>query len=148
MHKNAVWLYFLYTLGIIVFIYTCFTGWKLWQFYRLTERATPQEINWSIYQPSDDEYRMQADYSFESRGKQYKDRYILPEPKLYNIYAAEQVQKEVSQKKWNVWFAKNDEKHSQLIKKFPMKECIYTLILWGLLIYFILLGFYVSKQQH
>jgi len=145
MHKNKFWLGFLALITLTM-------GWFTWQtlsktkdYFALSDLTTPSSITWSAIKMGEDHYLLSANYSFLLAKKEITKTEILTTPIYPNPWAAELAASKQEGKKWHIWYAPNDPKHASLYKHFPTKELISTIILWGVWIYFLWLGFYVTK---
>lgn len=116
------------------------------KYHQLDANASATITKWSVHPISEEQYQIIAVYHFP-----YKTDVIDGEtaftPYVRNPYTAEQYIKENSHLKWTVWYNSANPHQSSLQKRFPVKECLYAATLWGIFIYFVWLGNYVSKRQ-
>lgn len=144
MHKNPYWLIFLLFIGIAVIGYTGFTFYKIYQYNRLSQSIAPQSIEWTIHPLDVDSFSLMSTYQFDwnqknySGSAEYSDRYL-------NDWAAQEGLGRRKLEKWRVWFDPEDPHFSTLYHEYPMKQVIYTFMLWGLLLYFAWLGHSVTR---
>jgi hypothetical protein len=75
----------------------------------------------------------------------YSGASVLTDEPFRNRWGAQEAITQYAAKEWRVWFDHKDPDYSSLQKKFPLKECVSAIFLWGLLLYFLWLGFYVAK---
>ena len=145
MHKNIFWQAFL----VIVFASTLwYSGIALYDYYsysQLKVQTSPSNIEWSIEEVKDEYFVAKGNYHFNFKGNSYTGTSALTDDAYRNRWAAEQGLKELSTLKPKIWFDPQNPQHSSLQKKFPLKECISAIFLWGLTFYFLWLGFYVSR---
>lgn len=145
MYKNPIWLALL---TLFVFVAICFsgnTGYMLYQYKVKTTPSTPKTIHWNVESKASDRYVVSAKYSFLFDDKEWEGNTIFDAKGFKNILAADHAIETFSKKKWTVWFSPKNPKNSTINLFFPLKSCIYTAILWGILLYFVWLGIYVKK---
>lgn len=147
MHSNRIWLAFLAVLMMIVVGYSAMALYRLYHYYVLSGTASASQIEWSTHRLSDDEYVVDAKYDFPVKGVAVNSESTLKDPVFRNAWAAEQAIKEYQKRAWKVYYNPGNPTDSTLQKYYPLKECISASILWGLVIYFIGLGYYVKKVE-
>ena len=147
MHQNPFWLGFLSIIGLIVLGYSMSTAWTVYSFYRLDQKAPLDASVWSIVTVAEDEHIPEANYSFTFDGKTYQGSMVFKHLTYKNAWALKQSLSQIQKEYKTVWFSSQDPTYSSLQKSFPLKECIYTACLWGLLLYFIWLGYHVTKYN-
>lgn len=147
MHKNPVWLAFLIAIALIVAWYCGVALFKLYRYNVLTAQAPAGNIQWSVKTLSDEEYIVHAHYAFAAAGKNYTGETDFIDEVFLNAWAAEQALSKYSAKTWTVWYQPGNFNHSTLQKKFPTKECWSAGVMLALMLYFIWLGFYVTRYQ-
>lgn len=147
MHKNPIWLAFLACLVLIVLWFTGTAIYKIYLFERFDAYAEAQNVKWTVKEKSDEEFLLDAHYNFLVNGGEIKGDSLLTEASFWNAWAAEQMVKEYTNKKWIVWYSSKNPHYSTLQKNFPLKECISMGVLWALLFYFLWLGYYVAKYR-
>jgi hypothetical protein len=147
IHSNRYYLAFMLILGLIVFGYT---GTALWRWYghiRLSAHVTAEKVDWSVIEKGSSSYVLDGKYHFTVNGAAYVGETIFYDDNHLNIWSAEQAVPRYAEKKWTVWYQPSDPHYSSLQKKFPLKECLSALVMWGLWIYFFWLGLYVSQKK-
>lgn len=145
MHKNQIWLTFLATTVLIVFWFSGMTGYELYNYVTLNSKTLPTEVNWLVQRESSDRYSLRASYKYQVKGDVYEGETTVNKKFFRSPKAAQKRSSQNSQKKWMIWYASYNPEHSTIQKIFPLKSCIYTAVMWGVLIYFIWLGFYVGQ---
>lgn len=144
MNRNRIGLIFLIIVGALATWFIIKAGYDLYTYSRLSERVPVTVEKWSIEELKSDQFVVLAHYSFEYQGKNHVGKGgvgTYPNP-----WAAQEAQKQFSQKKWSVWL---DPKHPELAvmqKYFPFKRTLSALILAGLLIYFLTLNKYIQSK--
>lgn len=147
MHKNPIWLIFLASVGILVMWFSGALLYKLYNYSVLTASTQTVELQWSVKEISDESYILEARYSYVVKGEKKRGAASLYDMPYWNAWAAEKAIAEFSSKPWKVWYSPSNSDYSTLQKKFPLKECISTGVLWLLFIYFTWLGFYVARYH-
>jgi hypothetical protein len=147
MHRNPIWLIFLAVIAAVAIGYSSFTLYKLYGYYTLTRETSPLSIQWTVKVLSDDEYAVNGAYAFLVEGKTIQGETLFKDETFMNPWAAEASVQKFSGKSWKVWYQPSNLHHSTLQKKFPLKECSSAGVLLALLLYFIWLGFYVTRYQ-
>lgn len=145
MHKNVVWQAFLAIVFAVTLWHSVVALYSYYSYSQLKVQTRLTAINWEIEEESEEYYLLKAVYRFQFKGNSYPGNTAWADEPYRNRWAAEQAAKEFSEQKWKVWFNPNDPHHSSLQKKFPFKQCISAIFLWGLLLYFLWLGFYVTR---
>ncbi len=145
MHQNPYWLAFLSCISLGVFIYTSYAGIQLYHYSRLNQPIPLVHIQWSILPFTEEEFAPQANYQFLLQGISYQGKTIWPEHYL-NQWAAQKAIEKLAAQSWNAWIDPQNPHNSTLQKKFPLKQCLSTIVLWLLMIYFIGLGYYTPSN--
>jgi hypothetical protein len=146
-HKNRLWLAFLGILFLIVAWYMGIAFYQLYRYSHLTAKTELSEITWSIKPLSEEEFVPDAKYAFHVDGKIFHGETTLKKKTFKNKWAAEQSLAELTKEFRVVWYSPSNLNNSSLQKKFPLKECLSSAALWGLFVYFLWLGVYVTKFQ-
>lgn len=147
MHKNRIWLAFLVALTVVTAGYCVKALYNLYQYAVLTEQTPAQNVHWGITPLSDDQFLVKANYEFSVGGRVYPGETDFKDVVYMNPWAAEQAMPQYSYKLWQVWYQNDKFQHSTLQKKFPAKECYSAGAMVILLLYFVWLGFYVTRYQ-
>jgi DNA phosphorothioation-dependent restriction protein DptG len=147
MHKNLLWQALLLLIGGITVIYSSIAGFRYYEYKHLTATATPLVLTWQVEKISDEKYGIQAFYTISVGQHLYSAKIPLEDASYLNSWAAEKGIQERRSQLWKVWYDPNDPSHSALHKKLPIKEMVGVAILWVILLYFLVLGFYVSKYK-
>lgn len=146
MHRNGP---FILLLSAIVLV----TGWfgvraslSLLAYTRLNTHGEATVEALELKQGRGDNYQIIATYMFESKyGIEHGKGAIGPVYK--NPWSAQKALERMDGKALNVWFNEKTPKHCALFKKFPTKITLSTIVLIGLVLYFIGLGIYVGGQR-
>lgn len=145
---SRLWKIFNILFAVAALLFTGKSLHKLYLYNLFNTQTYASSTNWSIKEISKDEqYALQANYSFVIGGTTYSGEDIIYVPPYRNAWAAEQGIKENTSKRLAVWYYSQDPKYSSLQKYFPIKECLSTLVIWGLLFYFIGLRTYTAKLK-
>lgn len=147
MHKNVLWKAFLAAIFVTTLWFTIVAVYRYQDYKNLKEQVPVTEIQWKVIEESSESFTLQAYYRYAIDDKFFKGS--SPWKEIYrNNWAAEQDIKEFSKIQWKVWIDPAHPDHSSLQKKFPLKECISSIVLWGIFLYFLILGFYVGKIKN
>jgi hypothetical protein len=145
MHPNKIWLVFLASITLVVIWFSWGTVSHVMHYFSLEKKAKVIDSEWTILKIQDDQYQVQADFTFEYQEKQYRGFDIFEKPIYPNPWAAEYGVKEMKAKELFAWFYPKKPTNSSLEKHFPLKSILSSIILIGLWIYFIWVGFYVTQ---
>lgn len=145
MHSNVIYRAFLLAASFVTLWYSGNAFYKYYNYSRLTAQTTLSSSNWHIHEVAEDEFYLEANYTFSNNQKIYAGQTSWPREFYRNQWAAEKDIPYFQKHRNIVWFNPANPHHSSLQKSFPLKECISAALLWGLLLYFIWIGFYVNK---
>lgn len=149
MKPNWIWYVFLSVIASLIIGYTAFFLAKAYDYVLLTKQVPASSVNWSVYSRDEDVFAAQADYTFSFEGKQYAGRTIWDDGERYpNPYALEKLMNVLSTQEWKVWLNSRNPANSSLQKKFPITECVSTVILWCVFAYFVMLGEYAKRKRN
>jgi hypothetical protein len=148
MHKNFLWQAFLLVIIAISLWYTISAIYLYDSYAHLKILTTTSSIQWEAEEHAEDRFILKANYIFVYKGKFYHGSTSLEDTAYRNLWAAEKTIKELTNSNLKVWFDPENPNHSSLQKKFPLKESIYAAFLWGLILYFLWLGFYVARFKN
>lgn len=147
MHRNPVWLIFLALFSLVVFWYAGDAVYKIYRYEQMTSKTYPSSIDLEVTDPGSSRYYYISTYTIDIDGKTYEASEQLREPIFRNKAAAEAFKDEYLNDSWTVWYAPKNPNQSTLQKSYPFKELMYALCLFGLLCYFLWLGFKVADQS-
>lgn len=146
IHRNPFFIGLISFVAIVAIGYTLVFGWKYYHYIILNKTTHAITINGSVIRESEDNYQLQISYSFLADNHERNGSTRLRE--VYrNEWAANEALKRELDPLHPVWYQNSNPDHSTLQKVFPLKECISTVVLWLLLIYFVWLGFYVATYR-
>lgn len=145
MHKNTLWQGFLVIVFLVTLWYSAIAGYRYYNYSILSRHSPIDSIQWEVLEISEENYILKASYTFQVNSTKYSGVTSWPKESYRNTFAAYQALKEFAALPRNVWYNPHNPANSSLQKSFPLKECISALVLWGILLYFLWLGFYVSK---
>lgn len=144
MHQNRIWQAFLIIITLVVLWFSMMTLHKVYKYIKLSAHTPAQEVFWSIKEVSDERFLIEGHYTFLVNKKKIQGVSLLSDSLFRHSWAAEQAIPEYIKKEWMVWYSPRDLEYSSLQKNFPLKECISMVLLWGVLAYFIGLGYYIA----
>lgn len=145
MHKNFIWQSFLLVVLLTTLWYTGKAAYKYYGYARLTQKAIATDMKWSIQELSDEDYILESQYTFKVGDHLFQGMTSFANTPYRNQYSATKAKAEMSAQKWIVWYDASNPHNSSLQKDFPLKECVYAILLWGLMLYFLWISFYVAK---
>lgn len=146
MHGNRYWLMFLSLVLACAIGYTGWTIFKLYHYFSLSTSLPIEEVEWLVATGENDTFSPQAHYTFKYQDQIFKGQTTWSESYL-NLWAAQEATSRLSNQIKKVWVDRNHLDNSTLQKIFPLKECLSTLALWMLALYFIGLGYYVTRYS-
>lgn len=111
----------------------------LWRYYQLDTLIPVNIERWKVEKKGGAEYALVAFYSYEFQGKRYEGQTEFQKPYLPNHYAAEDQIKQYSKKSWNGWIKSKKPEISSLERPFPYLKIFYSILVLGILLYFIYL---------
>jgi len=147
MKKHVLSFVFLAILILPTFWYTAQTASYLFRWAQLDGSTTAKTMEWIILHLDDNAYRLQAKYVFEIDGQEWKGEAIANGPTFPNPWAAERNISFYKSRLHKIWYAKNNPKISAIEKTLPSKRLVSTLILWGIVTYFLLLDRYLIQRK-
>jgi hypothetical protein len=145
MSRQPFWILFMSVIILGVLGYTAHTLIKVWRYMRLDKQTEAQNIQWSVVSSSEDAFIPFANYSFTIDSKSYHGQTRWQEVYL-NQWTAQEAIARLERSPPPVWFDSASPEVSSLQKHFPLKESIYSILLWLLGIYFLGLGYYVNRR--
>lgn len=145
MHSNKYWLGFLMLITLAMVWFTWQTIGKTTDYYTLSNSIDAATIAWSPIKKGDDHYLLSAEYTFHVNNQNIHKKEVLSTPVYPNPWAVEQAASKQNTKQWKVWYSPDAPQKASLERNFPTKELVSMVILWGVWIYFVCLGFYVTR---
>lgn len=147
MHKNPFWIALLLLFALITAWFSLEALYRLYEYAILSKESAAKVNEWSIREAGPESYKLAADYSFSVNEQTFDGTTIFNDWNYRNPWGAQAVLKEREARAWTAWYNPSNPHHSSLQKRFPLKECVSAGILWGLLLYFLWLGFYVVRYR-
>lgn len=147
MHKNILWRAFIAFIFIATLWYTVIAVYRYHNYKSLNAQVDVTAIQWHAIEESPESFTIQANYRYTFNGNTYTGSSAW-DSVYRNDWAAQEDIADFSKKRWKVWIDPGNPDHSSLQKKFPLKECISSVVLWGIFLYFLSLGFYVAKIKN
>lgn len=111
----------------------------IWNYSRLQEKAAAQVYKWEIIEKSSSQFALKASYAFDYQGKIHQGKTLFSKPYHLNRLSAEKQINILNQRIWTVWVQPSHPEHSTLERVFPLKKCIYSLMVLGIYLYFVYL---------
>lgn len=137
-------------LGIITAVFLWFSVTFIYKFIifsRLDAETVVTTINWSVKEISGDQYLLEGHYAYHVNGSQYSGNSLIENPFYRNPWAAKHAIKEQASEPLTVYYSSQNPSYSALQKSFPLKEGLSSLVLCGLLAYFIGLSYYINGYK-
>jgi hypothetical protein len=146
MHRNGVWLSLL--LGVIVLAswFSFKAGYDVFKYAQLSEYAPIKIRRLKIVEQKHQKFVIIVFYSFEFQGRLYEGSGSFGSPYL-NLWSAEKAAERVAEDLSVVWFNPKNPDYSTPDKKIPWKTTLSASVLLLMSIYFLWLGFYVTKKR-
>lgn len=145
MHKNPAWMIFLGFIGLTTLYFCASAAVSLYDYYYETQTAVPLSINWSYRKVSNDVYAPFASYTFQVKGGVIKGESFLAQPLFRNEWVADEILNSLKKDPHKIWYDPSHPHRSTMEKTFPIRDCVYALVLVILFGYFIGLGIYVGR---
>lgn len=148
MHNNLLWKAFLFVVLVYTLGYSAVAAYRYYEYARLTEKKTlTYPIVWDVFEKSDENYILISKYTYEVNGHLFHGEMPWSDEPYRNAWAAKKAIEAYKKQTFTVWYDPSHPDYSSLQKHPPLKECVYALILWGLLLYFVWLGYYVAGRN-
>lgn len=145
MHSNPLYRAFLLVVILATLWYSGIALYRYHNFSRLSTQTPLISSEWHIREVSEDKFFLEALYTFSTGKEIVEGNTSWPRDFYRSSWAAEKDIPYYQKHHYIVWYDLSNPHHSSLQKSFPLKECVSAILLWGLLLYFIWLGFYVTK---
>ncbi len=147
-HKNPIWLSFLAVLLLISLWFSGRTAYGLWEYYAYDKSDTVSSVLFSVKEKGPGEFAVWAAYDFHLLGHDYVIEEFVGEQVFSNSWVPKSIVKDLSKKgEWPVYYQAKDPSVATLHRTFPTKLAISTLVLFGLLAYFLWLGSHAVKMN-
>jgi hypothetical protein len=139
----SIWLLFLATIVIISSWFSFKSGYEFYKYYSRNSQVISKEIVWTVKELATDRYVLNGHYFYTLNDKSYSGQTQLNTPLFKNQEAAKKHIKEIRKERKVVWYSSYQPEDSSIRRELPIKDTVYTIILWGLFFYFLGLGFYI-----
>ncbi|MCB1118913.1 MAG: hypothetical protein KDK65_03040 [Chlamydiia bacterium] len=145
MHRNRAWLSFLFVIAFVVMGYSLYVS-THYRIYASHSASVPiEEIQWNLFTLPSGETKLRADYTFTAETKNWKGTTLIGD--YINPSAAQAALPLVKEDAKVVWYDPQSPYLNTIDRVFPTKQVIYAIVLWGILLYFIGLGYYVGAKS-
>lgn len=144
MHQNIYWKAFLLFFLLVVIWFVGVACYQLFNYMTLNEHTTATSTQWHVKELSEEDFRIDVNYTFVASGVKHTGEMRMEGSPFLNQWAAEATIEENMNLPWEVWYSSRNPQHSTLQKYFPFKECLSAVLLLGVFIYFLCLGYYVA----
>lgn len=138
--SKSIWRILLIIAGALMLWTVGSALFPLWNYVRLNALVPAKIENWEI-QKVGSEYALIAFFSYEVKGRIYKNQTTFQKPYYLNRYSAEEAVKNAKQKQWQAWVNSENPQISSLERPFPFLKILYSVMTIGVLLYFLYLYF-------
>lgn len=147
MHKNKIWIGMLAVVAAIALWFGGKAAWGVYNYYRVDQATVGQVESLTIVQVGSDRFVLRAVYGFQAEGEFFEGESALPKLFFLNELAAKQRMERLDRENWTIWYSSKNPQVSQIGRVFPYKQCVYAVILVGVLAYFIVLGLIGARED-
>ena len=135
---KKVWLALLAITSLISVGFLVKTTSQLNEYFSLNGVSKAISTDWEILEKSPSSFALLVSYQFIPTEKgMIQGKVELAKPHFLNHPSAERAVKDFSKKSWDVFYNSQDPSISSLQKIFPFKDCIQTLLTFGVFVYFL-----------
>ena len=146
MKYKQIWVAFLSCVLLVVLWFTFNSSYQVYQWATQTRSSRPLELEWGVEQQASDRFVLDASYIFLHKGQKVEGNTIFQNERYRNKSTANHFLNLYKEKEWTVRYSPFQLQNSTINRLFPLKSCIYTAIVWCIMIYFVWLGYYVGKK--
>ena len=136
----------MWSAGILAAYFLVTAALDLWRYGKFEKKSIAVVDQWTILEPSSSQFAIQAGYSFTYQGEEYRGKTTFSKPYHLNRLSAEKQIKTHALQKWPVWVYPRHPEQNTLEHRFPLKKCLYSLMVLGVFVYFIYLKEQTSKS--
>jgi hypothetical protein len=148
VHKNVFWRAFLLVVTLTTLIYSGIATYRYHAYLSLSaKQPLTGPISWDVEEKSSEDFILISNYTYQVNGLSYSGETKWSDTPYRNGWAAQQAIEVSAKESFTVWYDPSDPSYSSLQKHFPLKECVYAVFLWGLLLYFVWLGYYAGSYR-
>lgn len=140
------WTFLFMAAGLITAWFGGQAAYKLWEYSRLDSHAAATIKDWRVRQKGSS-YLIQAAYTYQVKGIDYRGKSTFEKPVYLNRDSAEADIEKWAHLQWQVWVDTKNPARSTFQKMFPYKSSIYGLISLSVLIYFYFLKLKASPKK-
>lgn len=146
MHKNRIWVGFLFAVAAISSLFLFKAGAALIHYYQKSEEIPVKIENIFISEIKKGTYGILADFTYAFKEVDYTGQKLIAGP-YPNLWAAESGIKRISKEGRTVWVDPKNHETAVFVKKFPFKQILSATILLGITFYFFSLGLVYGRRQ-
>ncbi len=146
MHKNVHYIGLLLLLSAFVLWWTYDAIYLTFRYYALSASTTVVITEVNTIKKDEDDYRLEIEYLYIAGENSYKKTQIMPSSYL-NLFAVQKAIDELKNKNLPLYFNPRDPNQASLERVFPLKQCLYAIIMISILCYFIGLGYCIKKNR-
>ena len=115
------------------------TSLDLWNYWKFEKKSMARVDRWMIIEKTPSQFAIKARYSFLYQGKEYDGKTTFSKPYHLNRPSAQKEMKAYASKPWPVWIRPSRPEQNTLQHRFPLKKCLYSLMVLGIFLYFVYL---------
>jgi len=128
--------FFFMSMCVIAFWFTGTSALLLHKYAKAKSHTEASAVEWEVVEKRSDYYLLKAKYSYVAEEQTYFGSQLFFSPAFRNLYAANEEIKQREGKALRVWYDPLDPTTSSLEHAMPIKQIVYSLILWALALYF------------
>ena len=130
--------------GFLYFFITCF--YDIYRFLSLSSSVPASNVHLKIFENSDQNFQIEADFSYTVSDTTYKQKEILREPVFDNPYQVKKSLESKINQDFLVYYGKKDPQEGTLQKEFSIKKLIDFFLSLGVFLYFLFIkDFYLQN---
>lgn len=146
MSKNLLWMVLLLVIASCATGYSLLFAYRYYNYTRLTEKQQITSLEWNNVEKSSEEHVLIGKYTYTVNGILYGGETTKEGRPYFSAWAAKKAIDSLNKDTFVAWYDPKNPNYSSLQKHFPLRECVYTAILWGLFLYFLWLYIVYQKQ--
>jgi hypothetical protein len=135
---------------LIVMVGALWTTWhaaqEVYRYISLQARVPAEDLVWNTVARDSEHHFPQATYTYRVDDRVFNGSTVLSAPSARNRWAAQQLLPEIESTRWYVWYYPANPSFATLERSFPLKETLYSGMMWGIIAYFIALAWYIERR--
>lgn len=147
MKKNQIWFLLMIIAAVGALTFSCKTFFDLYQFISLKKSILSSSFEPQIIKEKKGHYALNVRYHYEVGSSSYLRTQRIYKYTFKNRWAAQDAFKKLESSQQRVWYSEAHPEKGVLNKALPIKKIASTTLLFGILVYFYLLGKYMFKME-